>query len=165
MRTLDNRLCLAILVLIAGCNQPKLDDETVEKIRKEPGIKPDCVSKVQYGGLEAWPATQDCYEMTMPRRWKGVWRDYFEGQQFLPKLPNSRSLDRSVNIWIYFSQGVRPIPPTPTRRSYTIDFVGRRTVHRGDFGYHGMWEHEMIVDKVLSLKPLGATDLAGADGH
>ena len=90
--------------------------------------------------------------MLPAQRWKGLWRDDFEGSQFCPAPAKTCSFDTpGERIWLTFidTAGVQP------RRSsgglYAIEFVGRRTLRRGRYGHMGVFEQEVLVDRVISL--------------
>ena len=44
----------------------------------------------------------------------------------------------------------------PDNRNYRVEFNGRKTVHAGHFGHMGVYAHEIVVDRMISMKPVGA---------
>lgn len=121
------------------------------------------ISTEAIGGL----ATDQCYKMEKPRRFRGIWIDEFEGQAFIPegtKAPEwpriySRSpgwrkqLDRAqaATIWLDVER-VKLGHDFSGGRKMLIDFIGRKTAYQGSYGHMGMSGNEIIVDRVISLK-------------
>lgn len=100
--------------------------------------------------------TDQCFKMTKPQRWSGVWRNDFEGSHFC--LPPDRKCTHDTpggNIWLTF-----PMQPESELQGrgglYAVDFVGRRTLYRGMFGHMGGSDYEIIVDRVILMKELEA---------
>lgn len=164
MRTL---LILIVAGLIAGCgkqparsgdeqlNEGPLEESLIRDIRREyPGMTDACAAKVRAGGLKAWPEElQECFAMTPLQRWKGLWRNDFEGMRFCPAPSRECSYETPGDIiWPTFPEGSRYAKSAGSGALYAIEFLGRRTVDRGRFGHMGMSDHEMIVDRVLAMK-------------
>lgn len=116
-----------------------------------PGMTSACIAKIRADGISAMPKrTEDCFEMTPRQRWTGLWRATFEGSEFCADEPGKPALkcdDGVAQTW--FEPG---IDYTPDGSLYRVEFDGRRTVHRGPFGHMGMSEHEMIADRMISMK-------------
>lgn len=98
-----------------------------------------------------------CVKMTPQRRWRGLWRNDFEGSRFCPTPARECShATPGRSIWLTFAQHL----PKNQRESfgdlYAIDFVGRRTLYAGSYGHFGMFDQEVIVDRVISARHLGA---------
>lgn len=97
--------------------------------------------------VESLP-TDRCVKMLSAQRWRGLWRNDFEGSQFCPapaKLcPSNAAADR---IWLTAG---------PLRGSrgavYAVEFVGRLTAYKGHYGHLGMSDHEIVVDEVSSIR-------------
>ena len=114
-----------------------------------------CLEKARYGGIEAIPtATDQCYEMTPPQRWRGVWIDAFENQRFCP-APAQTCSDESAgpHIWIEFEGDKRPVDGPANGKTYQIEFIGRQTVEVGPHGHFGTSEHAILVDRLISIVP------------
>ena len=157
------------LLAMASCNdepsKPKdlmgrleagnLSDEDLQRVTSTfPGMTKDCAEKVRVGGVNAMPRrAEDCFAMTEPTRWTGLWRNQFEGSQFCPsparKCPEDASSD---DIWLQFDERLPQSKMEPSGGLYAVDFIGRRTAQKGFFGHFGMSEHEMIVDRVISIR-------------
>ncbi|MBS0255216.1 MAG: hypothetical protein JSS36_08420 [Proteobacteria bacterium] len=114
--------------------------------------------------------TDECYRMQPPRRYRGVWLDVFEGQAFVPsgsKAPRWPTNDprsphwrerleraRAASIWLDVSRVGLKHDFRDGGRKVLIEFIGRQTEYPGHYGHMGMAGHEIIVDKVISLKTL-----------
>lgn len=114
--------------------------------------------------------TDQCYKMEKPRRYRGIWIDAFEGQEFIPqgatapewprtdpKLPGWRAQferARAARIWLDVERVKVGHDFSNGSRRMLIDFVGRKTMYPGWFGHMGMSGSEIIVDRVISLKKM-----------
>ncbi|ATY32246.1 hypothetical protein CVN68_09875 [Sphingomonas psychrotolerans] len=113
-------------------------------------------------------ATDQCYKMQEPRRYRGIWINDFEGQEFIPegttaaewpggdaKSPGWREgfeRVRAAKIWLDVSR-VKPGRGSEyDGREMLIEFIGRKTLYPGHHGHLGMSGHEIIVDRVILLK-------------
>lgn len=114
--------------------------------------------------------TDQCVRMEPPRRYRGIWVDAFEGQRFIadgtapPEWPRTDPTSpgwreqaeraRAAAIWLDVSrvQGVGHDYRNGPRRM-AIEFVGRKTMFPGAYGHMGMSSNEIIVDRLISLKP------------
>lgn len=130
----------------------------VEDVRKDlPGLTALCIKRLRAFGLKGLDVPVDeCFEMTRPQRWSGLWRAAFEGSRFCEDQPNKSATecsDKSVGSRIWFD----PNRPYETDgRLYRVEFIGRRTVRPGNFGHMGGSEHEMVVDRMISIKEVEA---------
>ena len=126
------------------------------------GIFPPCIE--QHEGYYATDPVPDCFRMTPPRRMKGLWRDEFEGQGFFPGLTRPPVADRGGfnAIWIDIEPSLRPprteAEPTGKARWFRIDFIGRQTLYPGQYGHFGFSRHYVIVDRILSLRPVASEE-------
>ena len=112
--------------------------------------------------------TDECFKMDLPRRYRGVWIDEFEGQKFIPEGTNppewlelnSKAPDlreqveraRLATIWLDTERVELPRPSGLDATRYFIEFVGRQTMFPGAYGHLGMSGHEIIVDQVIALR-------------
>lgn len=148
-------VALLLLAMVSACGQrvPKVSDQSIQDIRAGlPGITEECLRTIRFGEIEAMPSQVDaCFHMLPTQRWKGLWRDDFEGSRFCPAPTKTCSFDSPGEaVWLTFRVNARP----PQRRAgglYEIEFVGRRTLRRGGYGHLGEFQHEVLVDKVISL--------------
>ena len=155
MKLLATYLCV---VLLAGCNQqkPKFTEEQMEAIHADaPGMTDACLEKLRWGGVEAMPERSDqCYTFEKPRKWKGVWLNQFEGSTFCPagSQCSHELADYPQQIWLEFAS------PRPDKAEvgavYEVEFIGRRSIGKGNFGHMGVSENDIIVDRIISMKEL-----------
>ena len=93
-------------------------------------------------------STEECFKLLPPQRWVGLWRNDFEGSQFCPAPAATCSYNTPGDrIWLTENPSRRP-----DRKLYAIEFIGRRTMYKGAYGHMGASDHEMIMDKLISLK-------------
>jgi hypothetical protein len=112
---------------------------------------PCSVEKTERGVkvIESLP-TDRCVRMLPAQHWKGIWINAFEGSQFCPAPAKTcPAASREDVIWL-----------TPERLHglrdgmYAVEFVGRRTEYKGQYGHLGMSDHEIIVDEPISVRTL-----------
>lgn len=90
----------------------------------------------------------ECYKMDQPRRWRGVWRNEFEGSRFCPAPAKKCSMSSPGEmIWLDVSK-------SPDQTLYEVDFIGRRTAVKGRYGHMGGFDHELIVDRMISMRQI-----------
>jgi len=113
--------------------------------------------KSPYGDALAFVGNEQCFRFNPPERMHGVWLDEFEGSEFLPDAKSAPAQSRySPNaIWLDFTRH----EPLLTRgngepRAFAIEFVGRRATYPGSYGHMGGTRHLVIVNRLLSAKPL-----------
>jgi hypothetical protein len=56
-------------------------------------------------------------------------------------------------IWLDTGR-VRLPAITPKGAVYRIDFIGRRTRYRVPSGHMGVFDYEIIVDRVIAIRPI-----------
>ena len=132
------------------------------------GIYP-CASAKEVNGSRVLvrKPMEDCYQMLPAQRYQGIWLDAFEGSEFFEGAKDARdveaemtrrtaSLELVVGVWVNW-------PATPASTSdtdsqsghlFAVEFIGRRTEHAGRFGHFGMFQHEMVVDQIISQRAL-----------
>ena len=172
-----------LVMLLGGCNQEdaaavnasnplermkqgNLTKGEMQQIASTfPGMTGKCLRQIQKAGIDALPdGTEQCFQMTPSQRWRGVWRNDFEGQRFCP-APARDCFDDSPgdDVWLTFSKELPHSKMQPIGGLYEIEFIGRKTVHRGRFGHFGMSDHEMVVERVISLRELEPPPMSKAD--
>jgi hypothetical protein len=135
-----------------------MSDAEVSKIRSDVlGISERCLTLARFGGIEAIPDEVDqCFEMTAPKRWHGLWLAEFEGSRFCPS-PATRCASDTPGpfIWLDTKRLRNSLPPGKmfSDHPYEVLFIGRRTLHAGKYGHLGMSPYEMTVDKLISISP------------
>ena len=133
------------------------------------GRKSPCAYRVGRNVLASLP-TDQCFKMEKPQRYRGVYVDAFEGQEFIPEgtteveFPISdpdrdawkAKFERAhaAAIWLDVSRVSVPHDPNGRSRKMLIEFVGRKTMYSGSYGHMGMSGNEIIVDRVISVRPL-----------
>jgi hypothetical protein len=126
-----------------------------------------CAYLFEEGAIASLPL-DECYKMDAPRRYRGVWVDVFEGQQFIPegtaapewprgdlKSPEWRKqADQAIaaTIWLDVRRANLEHTLQLGGRRVFIEFVGRKTMYPGNFGHMGMSGQEIIVDQVISQR-------------
>ena len=109
----------------------------------------------QYGEYRASIATDQCFKMDPPKRWRGLYFAEFEGSRFCPAPARECTLESpGEGIWLEFAPGIK-VPGLksnqhPGRVWYVIDLIGRRTASKVRYG-RGL-EYVLIADKVISMK-------------
>lgn len=121
-----------------------------------PGRPAPCTHMEKPGGMEALVSapTERCFRMEPPRRWRGLWRNDFEGSQFCPE-PARRCRYGSEPEQIWLTE--RP-ERQPDGKLYRVEFIGRKTLYRGAYGHMGASDHEIVVDRFLSSRAVPDPD-------
>ena len=97
---------------------------------------------------------EQCYKMDPPRRWRGLWRNDFEGSQFCPAPATECSHEISEDaIWLDFTVSL-PAPLKEPGGLYAVDFVGRAPSYRGIYGHLGVFSREVVVDRMITMKEI-----------
>lgn len=163
MRLLDMLIIGGVLLALSGCQEaPALSNAEVQKMRGMfPGMTTRCLNLIRQKGLVAMPDRADqCFKMTAPQRFKGVWRREFELSRFCPVSTSTCGHAYTGNeIWLSFGDNVAK--EMPARNGlYSIEFVGRKTLLRGMFGHMGTFGHEVLVDRLIAVKALKYSELS-----
>jgi hypothetical protein len=135
-----------------------------------------CAYHIEPGVIGSLP-TEQCYKMDAPRRYRGVWIDAFEGQQFIPEGttvpewprgdPSSpewkKQADRAIaaTIWLDVRQARLDHKWQQGGRRVFLEFVGRKTLYPGNYGHMGMAGQEIIVDRVISQRECTPAEVCG----
>ena len=114
-----------------------------------PGRPSPCVREktAEWGTYGTDVPTDQCVKMLPTKRWRGIWRNEFEGQLFCAD-PCDPKADL---VWITDRTGNRQ---RQKEGIYRIEFEGRRTMYRGSYGHFGLADHEIIVDRMISVRRL-----------
>jgi hypothetical protein len=142
--------------VIARLEAGNLSHDDLQKVRNTfPGMTQACAEKVRAGGLKAMPQrTEDCFEMTPRQHWSGLWRADLEGSQFCadaPGKPATECVGQTSRPETWFEPRARY---DADGSLYHVEFIGRRTAQPGRFGSYGTFQHEMIVDRMISILKL-----------
>jgi hypothetical protein len=163
---------LAFTLLLVGCNRdhgnkadaapaaeytPRMPDfQTIRKF--EPGMTDFCIERFLAGDRSPIP-DEKCFKFGAPERMSGTWAAMFEGSQFCPdSWKECAQTDRAPRaaIWLEFAQPLKFDVKSYIGGLYAIDFVGRRTIYSGHYGHMGVFSHEVIVDRIISMRQLKA---------
>jgi hypothetical protein len=94
-----------------------------------------------------------CFNFSEPEHLRGYWRNNFEGSQFCAaSATQCQPENRAEFVWLEFASPLAGRDDTPPGGLYAIDFVGRRSEYGGLFGGQALANHEVIVDRLLSIK-------------
>lgn len=151
--------------LLVGCEKPK---------EWYPAYSPEVFAHAEDRMKERFPelqtvfgpsclwrgvATQDCFRMTDTVRWRGLWRNEFEGSRFYCEHPELLCPIPGFRIWLTNNSHVEP-----DGRLYRVEFIGRQTLYPGPFGHLAITDgHEVVVDRMTSM--VEASDEAIAAKH
>lgn len=127
-------------------------------------------------GIIHYDHSPNCVRFDPPREYDGIWLYEFEGSTFLEHakvVPKKRPPWHSAPWLDYDPVKIDPKPEYNRDDSgqgcfpihaFAIRFIGRRDPNGG--GHLGSWNSNIIVDRVLSAKPLGPLDCRtyNADG-
>ena len=132
------------------------------------GLYP-CTVRRDYDGIAVLEniRTDQCFKMLPQKQYRGIWLDQFESSMFfegelsvavveakIRRDPRMRKLRREWLSWNEQQFKTQSSAP-PQNRYFLIDFIGRRTAYPGQYGHLGMSRSEIIVDRMLSLRPVG----------
>ncbi len=119
------------------------------------GYDEPCTRKKIVDGYEASEQlpTDQCVQMEPARVWRGQWISQYEHTVFCPEqagqkecpVPNERT-------WLSGAIGGE------IGHRYFVSFVGRRTKYPGGYGHFGLYDSEIIVDRMISLEKLSAIE-------
>jgi hypothetical protein len=154
-RSFQRPFVFALALGLFACGSPQSEEsEEVRLIRQNmPGITSGCLDRIKDGS--SMPPVDQCFQMGAPKRWRGLWADYFEGQQFCSAPATDCDwAEKGQTVWLSFAKGARPKGKSPTETIYQIEFIGRRTWLPGMHGHMGMFTHEIVVDQIISIHPV-----------
>lgn len=150
-------VCLVALAL-SSCNHRKsaVSDADYEAFKASyPGITEQCLDAVRYGGFAAWrPDDPNCFQMTQPQRWSGLWETGWEWTNFCPDPAKECDWMSKRGTWLIFAKGAYGGPKLTDDGVYHIDFVGRRTKVAGNFGHQASYDHLIVVDRLISIQKI-----------
>lgn len=125
-----------------------------------------CTYLVSATSMKRLPLDQ-CYKMEKQRKYRGVWIDAFEGQRFIRadvSFPDQagnnpeilawlKNAERTAasRVWLDVSRTSLTHDFSDGGRKMLIEFIGRKTKYAGPSGHMGVFDHTMIVDRVISV--------------
>lgn len=112
-----------------------------------PGRPRPCLRQEMGGGVKFTrrTPTEQCFKLQPAQRWRGLWRNALEGSEFCP-APAATCGDKRPGERIWLSE--RP-ERRPDGKLYMVDFIGRKTIHKGSFGHFGTYDHEIVMDRMI----------------
>lgn len=126
-----------------------------------------CLQTVQteHGSYGSSLPTDRCFRMSPPQRMKGVWIDEFEGSQFLLNASDASQVEVGLGgTWLDVETnripGLFQEAPVAELRAFEIEFIGRQTLVAGRHGHTGGFDHEVVVDRLISARPIDVTPYA-----
>ncbi|WP_326524519.1 hypothetical protein [Sphingomonas sp.] len=111
-------------------------------------------------------AYRQCIGYSAPRVFTGIYLDAFEGQQFIEGAATDPPyIEPDRKIWM----NVALLPATDRIRQvqelqadatqiWTVEFVGRVSTAPGFFGHMGVYDGEVIADRIISARLLKTVD-------
>lgn len=126
-------------------------DDQERAQRRDPLDSPCSRTAVEDGVV--WTSmipTDKCVRMLPRQRFKGVWLNRFEGSAFSPNLVTWPT--EEPRIWLNVER-VNLRQQGYDDRAYVLEFEGRQTAYPSSYG-PCCFEHEIIVDRVISATPL-----------
>lgn len=119
------------------------------------GYDEPCTRKMTVDGYEENEQlpTDQCVYMEPAKVWRGHWINQYEHTVFCSAdaeqngcpVPNDRT-------WLSGAMGGE------IGHRYRVSFVGRKTKYPGGYGHFGLFQSEIIVDRMISLKWLSAIE-------
>jgi hypothetical protein len=168
-----------VFLLVAGCSTPPApaEQETAnaagnarrpfDKPPPEAYLRSEDQDRARRGDIDDYPCTirkeengtiyieglprDECVHMTPRQRYRGVWVNEFEGSHFYIDQRHPPASPEAPCAWLDVER-VEFERPAFNGGSYLLEIEGRRTVHPGLYGHLGSCEHELIVDRVISMK-------------
>jgi hypothetical protein len=115
-----------------------------------PGRPVPCGREEKHNGVSVivGSPTEQCFKMHPARRWRGLWRNDFEGSQFCPE-PATRCDHNSPGerVWLREKPDRRP-----DGKLYRVEFTGRKTMCKGAYGHMGASDHEIVMERMISQR-------------
>lgn len=112
-----------------------------------PGRPYPCTRQKAGSNVVVHLPTEQCVKMLPAERWRGLWRDDFEGSRFCP-APATTCDGRTAGDRIWLNGGMDDAAGGGV---YAVEFIGRRTMYEGAYGHMGMSDHEIVVDRFISI--------------
>jgi len=152
-------ILLVAFAVTGGCERarqltPKLSEEQLQKLRSEATYLTEaCIEKMRWNGLDYFDG-DECTQRGPPKRWRGLFRNAFEGQVFCP-APARECPIAAPNEQVWLDLGSRPaaLRDVPPGGLYEIDFVGRSTTRGTPMSAYG-YDQDIILDRMISLKEI-----------
>lgn len=93
--------------------------------------------------------TDQCVHMEPARVWRGQWLNQYEHTVFCATdAGQSECPEPKERTWL-----IGAIDGESGQR-YRVSFVGRKTRYPGGYGHFGLYDSEIIVDRVISIEKI-----------
>ena len=109
-----------------------------------------------------------CYRFDPPERIQGVWMNAFEGSELLTTEEFATGVRYKENDATWLAMGDKFSGRYDKKnfgRAFKVVFVGRRASFPGAYGHMGMSRHLVLVDQLISLKPIEDTEMEVTAPH
>jgi len=116
-----------------------------------------CVRRIP-GGWEDLPP-RDCVPLSAQQEMSGTWAAGMEDSTFVSENPDVDTRGERVWLEMELSDALRSgvmAEGTGPVGMFEIHFVGRRSRQRGHYGHLGMSPHVVVVDRIISVRRIGA---------
>jgi hypothetical protein len=146
-------------VLITGCQQAGDQYRRLPPPEAFVKLKDRVAVRMLQSGIPwTYPCMEPgrCLKYDGPKRIRGLWRNDFEGSQFCEAPATQCSFDMpGPRTWL----DARVSFPTEFKRRdlgglYAVDFIGRSSQYRGNYGHVGVFDKEVIVDRIISIREI-----------
>ena len=130
-------------------------DEQIARTGKGiPGRPVPCGYERDGGSVIESQPTSVCYKMLPQQRWRGLWVSGQESSIFCPEP--ARTCNSST-------PGVSDLDDGPGKPGYgsvyRVDFIGRRTMYRGNYDPVGKIDQIIVFDQAISIELLKASPI------
>lgn len=100
---------------------------------------------------------EECRRMSEPKRWRGLWRRGFELSLFCPEPAPKCTMEEMGKEPVFWFGSSSSWPAelekkAQSGRLFRVEFIGRRTIYRGMHGHMGIFDHEIVVDQMISMQ-------------
>ena len=131
-----------------------VDQEIARTGKGIPGRPGPCIyEQFDRNGKVAWIEGRpplDCVKFEEHRKWRGLWRHGMEASLFCPEPAKTcHGKTASERIWLSRTPG-----GGGSGQLYRVEFMGRKTAYKGPYGHAGMYDHEIVIDRVISIQML-----------
>lgn len=148
---------VVVAAVAAGCSpepartdNSEIDIDIERAIAEMPGLTEKCIRALREKGTRLDIPTDQCFQTTAPRRWRGLWLNEFENSKFCPEPAASCPFHEQGGIWLTGATG------GGDGSLHRVEFIGRRTLYPGPHGHLGMFEHELFVDRMIAIEEVEA---------
>lgn len=123
-----------------------------------------CLLKAKNGawGSVGYISPRNCYRFGPEKEFDGIYFDEFEGQFFIEGARPATHYKLKELVWLTIDDKTdlngHELSAPLKSRIWHIKFVGRKTKVKAFYGHGGVFENEIIVDKILSARLIKSGD-------